>query len=69
MRTNIDLDDELLAEAQRLAGLRTKRETVDAALREFVSRRRQQSILALVGQPLIARDYDVRAVRSRLNKR
>ncbi|MBA2723126.1 MAG: type II toxin-antitoxin system VapB family antitoxin [Methylibium sp.] len=69
MRTNIDLDEALIAEAQRLAGLRSKRETVDAALREFVSRRRQQDILALAGKSLIARDYDVRAVRARMNKR
>jgi Arc/MetJ family transcription regulator len=35
-RTNIDLDDELVAEAMRRYGLRTKREAVDLALRRLV---------------------------------
>jgi Arc/MetJ family transcription regulator len=38
MRTNIDIDDEVLREAQRLVGTRTKRETVDLALCELVAR-------------------------------
>ncbi|MEY4752134.1 MAG: hypothetical protein RIQ60_4348 [Pseudomonadota bacterium] len=67
MRTNIELDDELIDEARRLSGLASKRETVDAALREFVARRRQQLILDLAGQPLIAPDYDVRAVRQAMS--
>lgn len=39
-RTNIDIDDALIARAMRLYRLRTKREAVDFALRR------------LVGQPL-----------------
>jgi len=35
-RTNIDLDDELIAAAMRRYGLRTKREAVDLALRRLV---------------------------------
>lgn len=34
-RTNIDIDDNLLERAMRLHGLRTKRETVDLALRRL----------------------------------
>ncbi len=49
-RTNIESDDEVLAEAQRLTGARTKRETVDLALRELVARRRQRDVLALRGR-------------------
>jgi Arc/MetJ family transcription regulator len=67
MRTNIELDDELIDEARRLSGLASKRETVDAALREFVARRQQQLILDLAGQSLIAPDYDVRAVREAMS--
>ena len=63
MRTNIVLDDVLIEDAMRLAGVATKRETVDLALRELVARRRQQEILSLAGQGQIALDYDVRAVR------
>lgn len=64
MRTNIVLDDELIAEAMRLAGVRTRREMVDRALREFVARRRQREILELAGQDLVDPAYDVRAVRA-----
>jgi Arc/MetJ family transcription regulator len=50
MRTNIDIDDSVLREAQRLIGTRTKRETVDVALRELVSRHRRIGILDLRGR-------------------
>ncbi|MBV8218077.1 MAG: type II toxin-antitoxin system VapB family antitoxin [Solirubrobacterales bacterium] len=50
MRTNIEIDDQLMAEAQQLAGTSTKRETVDLALRELVGRHRQLGILRLKGR-------------------
>ncbi|MEU8007824.1 type II toxin-antitoxin system VapB family antitoxin [Catellatospora sp. NPDC049111] len=40
-RTMIDLDDELLAEAARLLGTETKKDTVNAALREVAERLRR----------------------------
>ncbi|MEU3334649.1 type II toxin-antitoxin system VapB family antitoxin [Streptomyces sp. NPDC006668] len=36
--TQIDLDDEALSEAMRLMGTTTKKETVNAALRDYVAR-------------------------------
>jgi len=50
MRTNIDIDDDVMREAQRLTGARTKRETVDLALRELVARQRRLGILELRGR-------------------
>ena len=50
MRTNIEIDDEVMREAQRLIGARTKRETVDAALRELVARHRRIGVLDLRGK-------------------
>jgi Arc/MetJ family transcription regulator len=50
MRTNIEIDDEVMREAQRLTGARTKRETVDVALRELVARQRRIGILDLRGR-------------------
>jgi Arc/MetJ family transcription regulator len=50
MRTNIDIDESVLREAQRLVGARTKRETVDVALRELVARHRRLGILDLRGR-------------------
>ncbi|WP_446224161.1 type II toxin-antitoxin system VapB family antitoxin [Nocardia sp. IBHARD005] len=39
--TQIDLDDEALAEAMRLMGSTTKKDTVNAALRDYVERVRR----------------------------
>lgn len=49
-RTNIEIDDEIMREAQRLTGVRTKREAVDLALRELVARHRRLGILELRGR-------------------
>jgi Arc/MetJ family transcription regulator len=69
MRTNIVLDDQLVADAMKLSGVKTKREVVELALRRLVTSAKQKDILDLVGQDLIASDYDVRAVRSRMGAR
>lgn len=68
MRTNIVLDDELVAEAMRLTRAKTKREVVDLALREIIALRKRKNILDLVEQDLIAPDYDVRAVRANMGR-
>lgn len=41
MRTNIEIDDKLMAEALRVTGLKTKREVVELGLRELVAFRSQ----------------------------
>jgi Arc/MetJ family transcription regulator len=49
-RTNIELDDELIETAMRLYGTRTKRQTVELALRRLVGDRLDtESALALEG--------------------
>ena len=50
MRTNINIDDEVLSEVQRLTGAKTKREAVDLALRELVARYRRLGLLELKGK-------------------
>ena len=50
MRTNIEIDDSVMKEAQRLLGTPTKRETVDTALRELVARHRRIGVLDLRGK-------------------
>lgn len=50
VRTNIDLDDRLVARGLRLSGLKTKKELVNLALREFVRRKDQKKILELRGK-------------------
>ena len=49
MRTNIVIDDELMAEAMTVTGISTKREVVDTALRTLIRIRRQSDVLALAG--------------------
>ncbi|MCP3822017.1 type II toxin-antitoxin system VapB family antitoxin [Streptomyces sp. A3M-1-3] len=39
--TTIDLDDEALTEAMRVSGIRTKKEAVNTALREFAERHKR----------------------------
>lgn len=50
MRTNVEIDDAVMAEVQRLTGVKTKREAVDLALRELVARHRRLGILDLRGK-------------------
>lgn len=63
MRTNIVMDDELVEEAFRYAEVRTKRELVDLALREFVENRRRRDIRELRGKVGLHPDYDYKALR------
>jgi Arc/MetJ family transcription regulator len=46
MRTNIELDDKLLAEAMAATGLSTKKATVEEALRRLVRQHRQRNAIA-----------------------
>jgi Arc/MetJ family transcription regulator len=63
MRTNIELDDDLMREAQRLSGLTTKKDTVHEALRYFVRAKRRRSLLELQGEVELAPGYDYKALR------
>lgn len=65
MSTNLDIDDELLAEAVRLGGKMSKRETVNEALQEYVKRRKQQAILRLFGKVDFDPNYSYKKSRQR----
>jgi Arc/MetJ family transcription regulator len=65
MATNLNLDDALLDEALKLSGKKTKREAVNAALQEYVSRRKQRRILDLFGQLDWDPRYDYKKERGR----
>ena len=60
-RTNIVLDDQLVNSAMKKAGVRTKREAVEAALRAFVQEADYASLLALRGSGGVAEGYDPKA--------
>ncbi|EAR22069.1 type II toxin-antitoxin system VapB family antitoxin [Nitrococcus mobilis] len=63
MRTNIELDDELITQALRLAKVRSKRELVHLALKEFVENHQRKDVLELVGKVRIDPDYDHKRLR------
>jgi Arc/MetJ family transcription regulator len=50
MRTTIEIDDSLMAEAQRALGCATKKQTVEQALRLMIRLRRQQEVEAAFGK-------------------
>jgi Arc/MetJ family transcription regulator len=50
MRTNIDIDDALIARALRTTGLKTKRAAVEEGLRTLIRLHDQKSILKLAGK-------------------
>ena len=50
MRTNIDIDDVLMAEAQKVSGQATKKQTVEQALRLMIRLRRQQEVETAFGK-------------------
>jgi Arc/MetJ family transcription regulator len=65
MPTNLAIDDALLEEAVRVGGLRTKKDTVNAALREYIQRRRQAKIVKLFGTVEFDAGYDYKKRRRR----
>lgn len=65
MATNLAIDDRLLEDARRIAGLRTKKETVTQALIEFIGRRKQARILELFNTVPYDPRYDYKKQRRR----
>ena len=65
MPTNLALDDQLIEEARQVGGHKTKKETVTAALNEYVLRRKQLRILELAGTIDFDPAYDYKAERRR----
>lgn len=54
MRTTLELDEQLLKEVRALSGTRTKKAAVEAAMRDFVRRRKARKLLALEGSMELA---------------
>lgn len=63
LRTNIVLDDDLVKEAQALSQIKTKRELVEVALREFVDSRKRMDLRELRGVADLRADYDYKSTR------
>ncbi len=49
-RTNIDLNDKLVAEGMKVTGCKSKKELVNLALEELVAKKSRKKILELEGK-------------------
>jgi Arc/MetJ family transcription regulator len=63
MRTNVVLDEELVQEALKLSGARTKKDVIDQALREFVENKKRRNLLDLAGKIKFRQGYDYKKLR------
>lgn len=63
MPTNLAIDDDLLNEALRLGGHKTKRETVNEALREYIRYRLRLETLKHIGTIDFDPDWDYKRAR------
>jgi len=67
MRTNIVLDDELLDSAFCLVQVKTKKELVKLAMKEFVENHSRKNLLDLKGKVKICGNYDYKKMRKNRN--
>jgi Arc/MetJ family transcription regulator len=65
MATNLAIDDALLKKALKIGGKKTKKDTVNEALKEFIVRREQQKVLGLFGTVDYFEDYEPKKFRSK----
>ena len=63
MRTNIVLDDKLLKEAFKYSKVKTKKDLVETALKEFVENHRRLDMRDLKGKISFQANYDYKSLR------
>ena len=69
MATNLSINERLLTEAKKLGHFKTKRETVNSALEEFIQRRRQVEIKKLFNSIEYDPGYDHKKTRMKRQPR
>jgi Arc/MetJ family transcription regulator len=65
MATNLAIDDALLNKALKIGGKKTKKDTVNEALKEFIVRREQKKVVDLFGTVDYFDDYEPKKARNR----
>ena len=65
MATNLSIDPDLIERALEVSGERTKKAAVTRALEEYIARRRQKSLIELMGKLEWDESFDYKAERSR----
>jgi Arc/MetJ family transcription regulator len=68
MATNLALDDRLIEQARRAGKHKTKKEAVNAALDEYVRRRKQLKLLDAFGTVNFDSAYDYKTERRRSSR-
>lgn len=63
MRTNIEINENLIREAMELSGVKTKREVVHLAIVEFVESRKRKDLRDLKGNIQFSENYDYKKLR------
>jgi Arc/MetJ family transcription regulator len=63
--TNLEIDDRLLAQAQKAGGHKTKKATVNEALAEYVRHRQQREVTKLFGTVVFEPAYDYKVERAK----
>ena len=63
MATNLAIDQRLLEEALKAGGHKSKKDTVNEALKEYIMRRKRRDILSLFGKVEIDSSYDYKNER------
>jgi Arc/MetJ family transcription regulator len=65
MATNLSIDPELIEQALKVSGARTKKAAVTKALQEFIARRQQKGLIDLMGRLEWNASFDYKAERKR----
>ena len=65
MAANLAIDDALLQRALTIGGLKTKKETVNTALEEFIQRRKVKDVISMFGNVEANKGYDYKKLRYR----
>lgn len=63
MRTNIDINDTLLKEAFSVSQVKTKKDLIHEALREYIRLKKRKDLTELSGSLEFHKDYDYKKLR------
>ena len=63
MRTNIEINDSLLQEAFAVSHVKTKKDLIHDALREYIRIKRQKDLTELAGSIEFSEGYDYKKTR------
>lgn len=63
MPTNLGIDENLLKTAQKVGGHKTKKNTVNEALKEYIMKRKRKGILSIFGKVEVEPSYNYKKER------